>query len=124
MPRAGFVADGPVNDYLVDLAARTTHLTLMTDHPGEVSDPLTVELVGVGFARVAVAWALQPRLMVSATLLVFTGIPPASVVTWIAGFDAAMNGEMTCAAPIGPLNYPDGGTLTIPIGDFLVGFDV
>lgn len=122
MARAGRVSDVVASAWLADLAARSTHLALMTQDPYSVVDPLTVE-VGGAYSRVLVSWLTSLRLLRNAGALVWSGIPSGTQVVAIAGFDAGFNGAMSFSAPIPARFWPNGGGLTIPAEDFFVGLD-
>lgn len=127
MARApGRVSDAIANEWLTLLATRTTHLSVMTGDPYSVADPLTLEPAGGVYARAAVAWTRTGRLLGNSNSLSWTGIPAGTVLTHLAGWDAAFNGAVTFAMPITPLDYSSvtGGGLIIPVMELLVGLDL
>lgn len=112
--RVGRVSDALVVGWLDELAATTTHLSLVTQDPFTVADPLTVEPAGGVYSRAPVTWTRSGTVLRNAILLVWAGLPAGINIVGIAGFTAAFNGAPTLYHPVGPLAYPQGGGLTIP----------
>lgn len=90
---------------LNDLVTRCTHLGLCTADPEAVNDPLTVELAGSGYSRAAVSLVRSSRTLRNSLSLTWQGIVGGTVVTHIAGWDAAFNGNLLLAFPISGVAY-------------------
>lgn len=123
---AGAWSTWQIEQWLDGIVAATSHLALMDDDPFGVTDPLTVELSGGGYNRVAITWgrpsAKQLRVNNLAT---FSGLTPGSTVRAIAGFDAATNGNMRFAVfPDTPATITASGLYVVPANSVYVGLDV
>lgn len=121
MPRTGKIAPFIVSDWLDDLAARTSHVGLCSQDPMTVMDPLTVEPMNGVYHRSAAAWTKSGSLLRNVNALVWPGLPIGSVITWYAGWDAAVNGQLTFACPSPLLAFPNGGGFEVPAMAFFVG---
>lgn len=125
--RAARVSDSTAAAWLVDLAKRTTHLSVMNGRTFAVSDPLTLEPAGSVYARARVTWRIAGRLITNVNPLVWVGIPSDFDVVDLAGWDAGINGRVTVAVPApADLSFEEvsSGGLIIPAGDFFFGLDL
>jgi hypothetical protein len=123
---AGRVADSVAGQWLDELAATTTHLSLSLGDPASVLNPHTLEPSGLVFARSPVTWARSGRLLRNTNVLSWAGLLANTDITHIVGWNAAFNGAYTFSAPINPLSYEEiaSGGLVIAVDDFYVGLDL
>ena len=106
-----------------DLEATDLWLTLVSDDPEGVSDPLTVEIIGGTLTRHQTTWSRTPLLLTTAGSVVFSGIPVGAHVAGIACFNADFNGDLLASDLFPePVDYPSGGTWVLPTGEFAMGF--
>ena len=106
-----------------DLEASDLWLTLVSDDPEGVSDPLTVEIIGSTLTRHQTTWSRTPLLLTTSRSVVFSGIPVGAHVAGLAVFNADFNGDLLASDLFPePVDYPAGGTWVLPIGEFAIGF--
>ena len=125
MARGGRFSDFLVTPWLQQILAQTNFLGLTTQDPFSVGNASTVEIIGQSYARQIPTFTLTGRLLTSGGILTWQGIPPGAVVSHIAGWDAAFNGNLLWGAPIpgGVVSYPNGGYFQIPANQYFVGID-
>lgn len=112
-----------VTAWMDEVYAENKWMTLVNADPLAVSDPLTVELTTT---RIEGAWVRTSATSITLTSpLVFPGLLPGAHVAGVAGFDAEVNGNLTFADLLDTaVDYPDGGTFTLPAGEYVVGIDI
>lgn len=109
--------------WMNQVEADTKWLTLVSADPLAVSDPLTVELTTT---RIQGTWFRTSASSLTLTSpLVFPGLLGGAHVAGVAGFDLAVNGNMLFAGLLSvAVDFPDGGTFTLPAGEYVLGIDV
>lgn len=106
-----------------------TYMSLFTSNPHLAGNPLTVELIGPSYVRAGAtgAWSRAGRLLTCTSVLLWSSIPPGSVITHIGAFDAAVNGNFLFAGPVpnalGYYSFSNGGYLQIAPNGWHVGLD-
>lgn len=122
----GRVSDFIAAKWLEQLRIDTTYFSVHTADPFSVGDPRTTEPVGQGYARAAVSLQRVGRLLRPTSQVIFFGLAPGTVLTHMSGWNAAFNGQLTAAWPIGTITYTDtetSGALIIPANQAYLGLD-
>lgn len=98
-------------------------MTLVSADALAVADPLTVELTTT---RVQGTWFRTSNSLLTLTSpLVFPGLLAGAHVAGVAGFNAAVNGNLLFSSLLDtPVDFPAGGTYTLPAGQYVLGIDV
>ena len=98
-------------------------MTLVSADPLGVSDPLTVELTTT---RIQGAWSRTSNNSLTLTsALTWTGLLSGAHIAGVAGFDGQVNGNLLFSDLLqAPIDLPEGGSFTLPAGQYVLGIDV
>lgn len=106
-----------------ELEAAAKWLTLVSTNPAALSDPLTAEIIGGTLTRHQSTWTRSPLTLITASAVIFSGIPAGAHVAGVAVFNASFNGLMLASDVLAiPADYPSGGTWVLPAGEYTLGF--
>lgn len=121
----GRFGDSIITSWMDGIAAKALNVALCATSP-LAGDPLAAELTGGEYHR----WEMPMtrtafNLLANSTLIVWWNLPPGAHISWLAAFDAHINGNLVAAAPIPtPIDLPEGGTYTLDPLEFVMGLDV
>lgn len=109
--------------WMDEVEAKPKWLTVVSADPLAVSNPLAVELATT---RVLGTWVRSSTYAMTLTSpLVFPGLPAGTHVAGVAGFDDTVNGHLLFSDLLDtPVDFPDGGTYTLPAGEYVIGIDI
>jgi hypothetical protein len=115
-----------ISPWVDQLAGMVHWLALVNADPYGVSDPLTVEVLGDLYDRIAPTWERSaPNVLMLADTVYWRNLTPGTRVAGVAGFDAPFNGHMLYADLLdAPIDYPTGGNFILPQGEYFLGVDV
>jgi hypothetical protein len=102
-------------------------MALFSADPLAVSDPSSVEIIGVTYARQDSTWnRVSPTRLTLAAAVVWRSLPPGAVVAAVGGFNDAFaaTGFLFRDMLPTPITYPSGGSYVLPAGEYDLGFDL
>jgi hypothetical protein len=107
--------------WMDDIEAVAKWMTLFSADPDGLAIPTTVEISGDVFARQESLWTRTgPATLTLAEVVRFRNLPPGTVIAAVGAFDGPLSGTIVFSDPVAPepLEYPSGGTFTIPAGEY------
>lgn len=112
-----------VTAWINEVYAEAKWMTCVSADPLAVADPLTVELTTT---RQQGTWVRTSASSITLTsALLFPGLPAGAHVAGVAAFDVAVNGNLLFSdLLVVEVDFPNGGTFTLPAGEYVVGIDI
>ena len=115
-----------ITSWMDDMEETDKWMTIVSSDPLATNSPYTAEASGGTLTRVLGSWTRTgPGLLTLDSAISFVGLPEGSHVAGVAGFDAAVNGNLLFSDLLEvPVDFPFGGTYTLAAGQYVIGIDV